>query len=112
MRQAGILAACGILSLTKYVDRLADDHARARKLAESVSDLAGASVEMESVQTNMCYISTEKPAALWVEELRERNVLLMAVGPNRLRAVFHADVDEDDTANAILAFKAVSARLG
>lgn len=111
MRQAGILAACGILSLTKYVDRLADDHARAKTLAESVASLPGLNVEMESVQTNMCYIATDKPAQLWAEQLKEQNVWLMAVGPNRLRTVFHADVDEDDAANALLAFKSVSARL-
>jgi len=111
MRQAGILAACGILSLTQYVDRLSEDHARAKKLAESISGLPGVSVEMESVQTNMCYIATAKPANFWVEELKKHNLWLMAVGPNRLRAVFHADVDEDDTANAILAFKSASAIL-
>lgn len=111
MRQAGILAACGILSLTKYVDRLADDHARAKALAESVSTLPGLKVEMESVQTNMCYIGTVKPAKEWVDRLNEQNVWLMAVGPNRLRTVFHADVDEDDAANAVLAFKSVAARL-
>jgi len=111
MRQAGILAACGILSLTKYVDRLADDHSRARMLAESVANLPGLAVEMESVQTNMCYIGTDKSAQKWVDELKSQNVWLMAVGPNRLRTVFHADVDEDDAANAVLAFKSVSARL-
>lgn len=111
MRQAGILAACGILSLTHYVDRLANDHSRAKALAESLVSLPGLTVEMESVQTNMCYIGTAKPAAEWVEALRSDGIWLMAVGPNRLRTVFHADVDEDDTANAILAFRSVAERL-
>jgi threonine aldolase len=53
MRQAGVIAACGIVALENLVDRLADDHANARILAEAVNDVPGLRVDLESVQTNM-----------------------------------------------------------
>jgi len=53
MRQAGVIAACGIVALETMVDRLADDHANARILAEAVNDVPGLRVDLESVQTNM-----------------------------------------------------------
>ncbi len=94
MRQAGLLAACGILSLTKYVDRLAEDHRRAQCIATHVSEVPGLKVDLESVQTNMVFITTEKPAAWWVEELKKKDVWCAAYGANRIRLVFHADVDD------------------
>ncbi|TVR51084.1 MAG: aminotransferase class I/II-fold pyridoxal phosphate-dependent enzyme [Spirochaetaceae bacterium] len=56
MRQAGILAACGIVALQTMIERLAEDHRRARRLAEEIATIPGLSVEMESVQTNMVYV--------------------------------------------------------
>lgn len=100
MRQAGLLAACGIVSLTQYVDRLADDHRRAKKIASDLADVPGLKIDLESVQTNMVFITTEKPAKWWVEELHKQNVWCAAYGANRIRLVFHADVDDEGAANA------------
>jgi threonine aldolase len=108
MRQSGILAACGIVSLTQYVDRLADDHRRTSHFANSIADLKGVYVEMESVQTNMCYVGLDRPATEWVSRLADENVWLMSTGPNRIRVVFHADVDDQATEMAIQAFKRIA----
>lgn len=104
MRQAGILAACGIVSLTKMVDRLADDHARAKRFAQAVNNLPGLSVDLAGVETNMVMVNTEAPAAEWQARVQEKNVLCIPVGPNRLRLVFHVDVDDAKTDQAIAAF--------
>ena len=107
MRQAGVLAACGIVSLTKCVDRLADDHRRAKTLAGSLDAMPGLSVDMASVQTNMVYVTlTDAPA--WVAKLRERKVWVMATGADRIRLVFHADVNDDHVALAIEAFSSLA----
>lgn len=101
MRQAGILAACGLVSLTKMIDRLAEDHDRARRLAEAINSLPGLSVDLDTVQTNMVIASCEQPAMLWQEELREQGVLALPVAANRMRFVLHADVDDELLKKAI-----------
>jgi threonine aldolase len=103
MRQAGLLAACGILSLTKYVDRLADDHRRAKCIATSISEMPGLQVDLENVQTNMVFIATERPATWWVDELKKKDVWCAAYGSNRIRLVFHADVNDKGLDQAIAA---------
>lgn len=104
MRQAGLLAACGIVSLTQYVDRLADDHRRAKCIATELNDLPGLKIDMDSVQTNMVFITTEKAAKWWVDELHKRDIWSAAYGPNRIRLVFHADVDDEGLKKALEAF--------
>jgi threonine aldolase len=101
MRQAGILASCGILSLTKYVDRLVEDHRRAKCIATKISEIPGLQVDLDSVQTNMVFITTDKPAKWWVDELHKRDIWCAAYGSNRIRLVFHADVDDDGVTRAI-----------
>ncbi|HWD37517.1 MAG TPA: low-specificity L-threonine aldolase [Fimbriimonas sp.] len=105
MRQAGLLAACGIVSLTQMVDRLKDDHVRAKRLAEAVAELPGFSVDLTSVETNMVMVDTEKPAMGWQECLEQQGVLCFPTGPNRLRLVFHSDIDDAKTDRAIEAFQ-------
>ena len=109
MRQAGLLAACGIVSLTKMVDRLADDHRRARALASAISELPGVAIDWDTVQTNMVFIKVDAPGAQWVERLRELGVWALAPGANVLRLVFHADIDDAKLERAIEAFKKVGA---
>jgi len=108
MRQAGLLAACGIVSLTQYVDRLADDHRRAKTIAEEISKMHGLEVDLDSVQTNMVFITTEKPGAWWVDELHKHDVWCAAYGPNRIRLVFHADVDDAGLEKAKTAFASIT----
>jgi len=111
MRQAGILAACGIVSLTKMVDRLAEDHSRAKRLATSIQDLPGLSLDLATVETNMVLVNTEAPATDWQAWLQEEGLLCFPVASHRLRLVFHGDIDDDKTDRAILAFQNVSGKL-
>jgi threonine aldolase len=108
MRQAGVLASCGIVSLTKMVDRLADDHRRARALATALSELPGLTVDWDTVQTNLVRIETDGPAEDWRLPLRELGVLCFDVAPRRLRCVLHADIDDAKIDRAIEAFKQVA----
>jgi threonine aldolase len=111
MRQAGILAACGIVSLTQMVDRLAEDHARAKQLAKAISGLPGINVDLETVETNMVLVQTERAATAWTEALEKAGVLCFPVASKRMRLVFHADVDDAKTDRAIGAFHSVSSML-
>lgn len=108
MRQAGILAACGIVSLTTMVDRLADDHRRARELAEGIAQIPGFRVPMESVQTNIVMVDGTFDAARLQDQLEVQGVRCYAFGPTRLRLVTHADVDDEGIAKAIDAFRSLS----
>jgi threonine aldolase len=96
MRQAGILAAAALYALDHNVDRLADDHANARLLAERLCELPGLSVNLEKVQTNivMVDLATWLPAAAdAAAALKAAGVLCLPMGPRRLRLVTHLDID-------------------
>lgn len=105
MRQSGILAACGIVSLTQMVDRLAEDHARTLRLAEGVGGLPGATIVPP--QTNILMIDTDRPAAEWAQALEAEGVWAVPMGPHRLRCVLHKDVDDAGLEQALLAFQKV-----
>ena len=109
MRQAGVIAAAGIVALTQMVDRLADDHARARRLAEALADLPGLRVDLARVHTNMVYVDLELPhrAEPMAAALAQRGVRVHAVGPQSLRLVTHYGIEDEDIAAAIDAFAAV-----
>ena len=104
MRQAGIVAAAGVYALDHHVERLAEDHARARRLGEALH-AAGVPVDLEQVDTNFVQLDVG-PLGLTREEALERlksqGVLLSTtVWPTRLRAVTHLDVTDDDIDAAI-----------
>jgi threonine aldolase len=104
MRQAGIVAAAGIYALDHNVDRLADDHARARRLGEALA-AAGVPVDLEQVQTNFVQIDV-KPLGLTADEAerraREHGVRVSGTPlPGVLRAVTHLDVTDDDIDRAV-----------
>ena len=104
MRQAGIVAAAGVHALEHHVGRLADDHARARLLAEGL-DAAGVPVDLAQVETNFVQIDLE-PLGLERDEalarLRDAGVGLSAtIRPRVLRAVTHLGVSDDDVARAV-----------
>lgn len=107
MRQAGILAACGIVSLTKMVDRLAEDHARARRLAIELGELKGISTNPDANPTNLVMLNTERPAAEWAEALKEKGVWAMPAAANRLRLVTHADFTDEHLAHTLESFRAL-----
>jgi threonine aldolase len=109
MRQAGILAACGIVSLTAMIERLAEDHRRARALASALEELPGVRVDWDRVQTNMVLAYVDSGPA-WAEELRREGVLALSPGADRLRLVLHADIDDARLEAAIDAFRRVADR--
>lgn len=111
MRQAGLLAACGIVSLTKMVDRLAEDHARARKLANELERVSWIRVDHDRVQTNMVLVQVPGSAVEWADRLRAHRVLALPPAPDRLRLVLHADIDDAKLAQTVEAFHAVAREL-
>jgi threonine aldolase len=118
MRQAGIIAAAGIVSLERMVNRLADDHANARTLAEAVAKMPGLRVDLASVQTNIVVIRVDRGdaarSATATQELvagcAARKVKIHAMGPAAIRCVTHKDVDAEDIRRAIDAMSELTAR--
>jgi threonine aldolase len=106
MRQSGLLAACGIVSLTKMVDRLEDDHRRTRQLADALRGLPGLQVNVP--ETNMVLVETDLPAVELQAKLEEQGVWCLPMGTHRLRFVLHADIDDAGVSRAIQAFERVT----
>lgn len=110
MRQAGIIAAAGIVALTEMVDRLAEDHANARKLAEGLAEMDGVAVDLPGIRTNIVYIDVTRQdmdAPALAERLKGEGVALLAAGPRQLRAVTQYHVSADDITAALSAFRRV-----
>ena len=92
MRQAGVIAAAGIVALESMVDRLADDHANARLLAQGLEDLPGLTIDMDTVETNMVNAGVETSGhsiADWIAACAARGVRIGAHRPDKLRFVTH-----------------------
>ena len=112
MRQAGVLAAAGIVALERMVDRLADDHAHARRLAEGLAAMPGLTVDLASVQTNIVIVRVSRGDRVQsatatdalVRGCAARKVKVHAMGPTAIRCVTHKDVDTEDIRRAIDAF--------
>jgi threonine aldolase len=99
MRQAGILAAGALYALEHHVDRLAEDHHKARAFALLLSDIHGISIDMNTVETNIVVIDiaeTGKPPAAVITHLQKLGILVTEAGPTSIRAVMHMDVSMDD----------------
>jgi len=110
MRQAGILAAAALYALDHNVERLAEDHANARRLAEAIAGLPGIRLDPTNVETNIIIFEVEPPlgtSADLVARLRERGVWVLATGPNKVRAVTHLDVSRSQIDHAITVFRQV-----
>jgi threonine aldolase len=111
MRQSGLLAAAALHALDHHVARLAEDHANARRLAEGVADLPGVrlAVPPERTPTNMVFMTIEPglgTAAALCERLAGRGIRMIAMDPQRIRAVTHLDVDAAGIERAIAAVRA------
>jgi threonine aldolase len=111
MRQVGVLAAAGIVALESMVDRLAEDHANCRRLAEGVSRLPHVRLDLATVQTNIIIFRIEKDggAAELVTGCLARKVKIHQTGPASIRCVTHKDVDGDDIERALEAFREITA---
>ena len=109
-RQAGIIAAAGIVAVTEMIERLADDHANARKLAKGLAKLDGIVLDPEMIETDIVYFELHRdditPAQLSAG-LREYGVLLNPSGGNLLRAVTNLSVSSADVDRALDAFARV-----
>jgi threonine aldolase len=113
LRQSGIVAAAGLYALDHNIDRLSDDHANARRLAEGIEDARGIAVDPASVETNMVYFDVTGTGISGAEFSRrlmaEHEVKISALAPMVLRAVTHLDVSAPDIEYAIAAIRAVAA---
>ena len=112
-RQAGVVAAAGLVALDKGPARLAEDHALARLLAEGAAQLPGLRLDPAAVQTNIVIFEVTDPEqdAFQVRErLRERNVLVHALDRRQIRLVTHLDIDRAQAEEALFALRAVLAR--
>lgn len=102
MRQAGVLAAAGLVALDEMIDRLADDHVHARCLAEELANIPGIVVAPDKVQTNMVFFGLGDEIGLSREEviarLQQDNVWLDTHGPREFRAVTHYWIGMDEVA--------------
>jgi len=102
MRQAGILAAAGIIALERMVDRLEEDHANARQLAEALASMQGIDLDPSQVETNMVLFSLKNiPADEFVKRLQDRSVLVNSMGPDRVRLVTHKEITSEDIEKAL-----------
>jgi threonine aldolase len=106
MRQSGIVAAAGLHALDHHVERLADDHARARRLAQGLAALPGIELDPAAVETNIVIFAVPD-AADFTAALAAEDVEMSQFGPTRMRAVTHLDVDDDGIDRAL----AVAARV-
>ena len=113
MRQAGIIAAAGIVALETMVDRLSEDHALARQLAEGIANAPGLSLDLESVQTNMVVPFVDPDGQSpedWVAALETRGILASIHPPDRLRFVTTRHHTPQDIEHAIGAVQETAAR--
>ena len=93
--------------MDNHVERLAEDHARARRLAEAVNAMGGFTVNLDSVETNMVYINGEMSAPQILEGLAAHGVDVLEVGPTAVRAVVHLHITDEDIDRTIAAFAAL-----
>lgn len=102
MRQAGVLAAAGLIALNEMTKRLAEDHANARLLAEAVANSASAEIDLDAVETNIVIFKLrgESDAAAFCAALKQKDVLASAIGPHSVRFVTHYDVSREDCREA------------
>ncbi|MDD3626505.1 MAG: GntG family PLP-dependent aldolase [bacterium] len=100
-RQAGYLAACGIISIKKMSKRLGDDHAKARVFSKALGEMGEFSIDMKSVQTNMVYFKPLKePAESFILRMKKKGVLALS-HDDKVRFVFHNDVSLSDVKRAL-----------
>ena len=101
MRQAGILAAAGLIALRDMRRRLSEDHAHARLIAETIAHHPHCSIELADVETNILFVRVRPgTAAALVAGMKEDGVLVSAIGPDSIRLVTHYDVSRADCLRA------------
>jgi threonine aldolase len=111
MRQAGVIAAAGIVGLEQMVERLPEDHVNARRLAEGLASLPHISIDLDTVQTNIVFFDVEPPVSgeAVAAGLRAAGVRLTPFGPRTFRFVTHYAISRDDVEQVLLAMKEILA---
>jgi threonine aldolase len=110
MRQAGLLAACGLVALENMIDRLAEDHVNARRLAQGLKAIDAAWVGLDSVVTNIVMVRVKNSmcsARQWVNLLGAHGILATAAQSDVIRLVTHRHISEEDVDRTISAFRRV-----
>ncbi len=110
MRQSGVLAAAGIVALETMVDRLADDHRRAKRLAEGLAALHQTVCDPAGIETNIVYVdlaASQLSTAEWCKRLGEHGVVCRPYSATQIRLLTHADVSDSDIEAALSAFQAI-----
>lgn len=115
MRQAGLMAAPGIIALTKMIDRLEEDHEKAKELALSLNEIDGLKVDLDSIHTNIVLIDTSElnvTAEEFNKHLKnEHHILATSFGPYLIRLTTHREITREDIMNTIDAFAKLSRTL-
>lgn len=115
MRQSGVLAAAALYALEHHVERLAEDHANAQRLADGILRVERLRLEPETPETNLVFFQVDPAwgsAAAFAARLTERGVMMLATSPTTIRAVTHLDVSTADVDRAIQAIQAVACGRG
>ena len=111
MRQAGILAAAGVVALEEMVERLAEDHANARRLAEGIPQIEGLAVDLSVIQTNILYfdlVTDKVDVQTFLTRLGEKGIKLLCIGgARRFRVVTHYGIEADDIDVTLAAMREV-----
>ena len=109
MRQAGILAAAGIYALENNINRLSEDHIRAKSLASAINSIDSFSVNLETVQSNMIYIScADGQAQSLVDNLSKEGIDILTINDSTVRVVIHLHITDEDIDRTINAFKKIN----
>ncbi len=112
MRQAGVLAAAGIVALEQMIDRLQEDHDNAQILAQGIAQIQGLSLDPSTVQTNIVFfdlVSRRITTDQFVQALHDAGVWVLALGPGRVRAVTHYGIEKAHVQDALQVIQQVMA---
>jgi threonine aldolase len=109
MRQAGVIAAAGIVAIETMVERLAEDHERARKIAAALAERWPGSVDPSAVRTNIVCADLPRLPELFVDALAALGIRVGTIDPRTVRFVTHKDVDDDGITTTIRAFDRIAA---
>jgi len=104
-----VIASAGLYALENNIERLGEDHRRARQFAEAVSEMPNFSVNLDAVQSNIVYIGVGKGESKdTIEKLAKHNIDIMDTDDSTIRAVFHLHITDEDLESVIYGFSKVS----
>ena len=104
MRQCGVIAAAGIVAMEEMIERLAEDHANARRLAEGIASVPGIGIDPQTIQTDIVIFDVAPDrfsAGQLAQSLRQRDIQVLAIGPTQIRAVTHYGIQAADIETTI-----------